>query len=150
MANRNIPVKYLDEWTEQWRLTDAAYNTLLKRWDLNLNAYFLLRLLRDNPDGVEPAVIADKISVLRQTVTVLLNELEKRDYILRQASKLDHRRKKIVLTGSGRRFADQLCGEIMEIEREALSVFTPEEQETLFRTSRIFYRSFKAAVEKHL
>ena len=86
-------LKYLDEWTELWRLTDTLYDRQLKRWGLSLNAYFVLRLLLDTPEGVEPAVIADKVSILRQSVTVLLNDFEKRNMIVRKESKADHRRK---------------------------------------------------------
>lgn len=89
-------LKYLNEWTELWRLTDTLYDRQLKRWGLSLNAYFVLCLLLDTPEGVEPAVIADKVSILRQSVTVLLNDFEKRKLIVRKESKED-------LTG-GKRF----------------------------------------------
>ena len=34
-------LKYLNEWTELWRLTDTLYDRQLKRWGLSLNAYFV-------------------------------------------------------------------------------------------------------------
>lgn len=75
--------KFLDEWFEGWRRTDLLYDRFLKRHALNLTTYFVLELLYRHPEGVEPAVIAEKVFVLRQTVTVVLNEFEKRGFIRR-------------------------------------------------------------------
>ena len=71
--------KFLDEWFEGWRRTDLLYDRFLKRYGLNLTTYFVLELLHHHPEGVEPAVIAEKVFVLRQTVTVVLNEFENAD-----------------------------------------------------------------------
>ena len=84
--------KFLDEWFEGWRRTDLLYDRFLKRYGLNLTTYFVLELLHHHPEGVEPAVIAEKVFVLRQTVTVVLNEFEKRGFIRRCESREDHRR----------------------------------------------------------
>lgn len=46
-------LKYLNEWTELWRLTDTLYDRQLKRWGLSLNAYFVLCLLLDTPEGAD-------------------------------------------------------------------------------------------------
>lgn len=52
--------KFLDEWFEGWRRTDLLYDRFLKRYGLNLTTYFVLELLHHHPEGVEPAVIAEK------------------------------------------------------------------------------------------
>lgn len=140
-------LKYLNEWTELWRLTDTLYDRQLKRWGLSLNAYFVLCLLLDTPEDVEPAVIADKVSILRQSVTVLLNDFEKRKLIVRKESKEDHRRKKILFTPGGRKFAEKVCGEITEIELEAIAGIPQELQHATLEMARTFYLRFKAITE---
>ena len=70
--------QYLAEYLELWHVTDAAYSKLLKRWNLSLNALWVIDLLYRHPEGVEPAVIAELTHTLRQTVTVVLNDLEER------------------------------------------------------------------------
>lgn len=140
-------LKYLDEWTELWRLTDTLYDRQLKRWGLSLNAYFVLRLLLDTPERVEPAVIADKVSILRQSVTVLLNDFEKRNMIVRKESKADHRRKKILFTPGGRKFAEEVCAEITKIELEAIAGIPQEQQRATLEMARMFYQRFKDIAE---
>ena len=112
-----------------------------------MNAYFVLRLLLDTPEGMEPAVIADKVSILRQAVTVLLNDFEKRKLIVRKESKEDHRRKKILFTPCGRKFAEKVCKEITEIELEAIAGIPLELQHATLEMARTFYQRFKAITE---
>ena len=99
------------------------------------------------PEGVEPTVIADKVSILRQSVTVLLNDFEKRKLIVRKESKEDHRRKKILFTPGGRKFAEKVCGEITEIELEAIAGIPQELQHATLEMARTFYLRFKAITE---
>ena len=58
--------QYLAEYLELWHVTDAAYSKLLKRWNLSLNALWVIDLLYRHPEGVEPAVIAELTPTLRQ------------------------------------------------------------------------------------
>ena len=98
--------QYLAEYLELWHVTDAAYSKLLKRWNLSLNALWVIDLLYRHPEGVEPAVIAELTHTLRQTVTVVLNDLEERGCLYREPNLTDRRRKRIRLTPAGRKF----CG----------------------------------------
>ena len=126
--------QYLAEYLELWHVTDAAYSKLLKRWNLSLNALWVIDLLYRHPEGVEPAVIAELTHTLRQTVTVVLNDLEERGCLYR-------------LTPAGRKF----CGEVLEtvgrIELDCIAEMNEEEQQQLIRLSRRFCANLARAVE---
>lgn len=139
--------KFLDEWFEGWRRTDLLYDRFLKRHGLNLTTYFVLELLYRHPEGVEPAVIAEKVFVLRQTVTVVLNEFEKRGFIRRCESQEDHRRKRILLTKSGRAFIGGVCSELAAIEEEALAEIPVETRRAGLELMRCFAGSFGEIME---
>lgn len=130
----------LDEWFEIWRETDSAYVKLLKRWNLSLHAWQILEMLRQHPDGLEPAVIAARNNMFRQAVTVVLNEFESHAWIVREADRNDRRRKKIRLTAAGRAFADQVIPEMRLIEEECIAVLNPDEQRQLVDLTRKFSR----------
>ncbi len=133
----------LKEWMELWRLTDNVYTRFLKRWNLSLNAYFVLTWLRDNPDGVEPARLADLVNIQRQLVTIILRDFESRDMILRRERSEDHRRRCIRLSASGRLFADEVCGAVDEMDLRGLAAFSLEEQRRLVEFSQRFYDAIR-------
>ena len=139
--------KFLDEWFEGWRRTDLLYDRFLKRYGLNLTTYFVLELLHHHPEGVEPAVIAEKVFVLRQTVTVVLNEFEKRGFIRRCESREDHRRKRILLTKSGCAFIGEICSELAAIEEETLAEIPVEIRSASLELMRRFAGRFGIIME---
>jgi len=133
----------LKEWMELWRLTDNVYTQYLKRWNLSLNAFFVLSWLRENPDGVEPAQLADKVNIQRQLVTIILRDFESRGLILRKEQKADHRRKRILLSKQGVLFANEVCEASDTLDLHGLAAFTPAEQEKLLEYSRRFYNAIR-------
>lgn len=131
--------KMLREWLELWRESDRVYARFLKRWDLSLNEYFILRWLYENPEGMEPAQLADAATVQRQLVTGILREFEKRKLILRKDHPTDLRRRIILLTETGQEFAKKVIQAIDELDLKALSTLTDEEQLRLMEYTRKFY-----------
>ncbi len=135
--------KLLKEWLELWRLTDNVYISLLKRWNLSRNAYFVLAWLHDHPEGVEPAQLADRANIQRQLVTSILRDLESRELISRQEQKSDHRRRLITLTPAGHAFAGQVSLAMDNIDLQGLAAFTEHEQRQLVEYSRRFYQAIR-------
>ncbi len=127
--------KYLDEWTELWRTIDTTYTRLMRHFNISGNTYCVLSLLLNRPEGVEPAEIADIVIIKRQMVALILNDLESRGWIVRKPQKTDHRRKSILLTKAGKKFAENLIKTSLEVSLHGLKVMTEEEQEHFFALS---------------
>ena len=108
----------------------------------------MLEYLYDHPRGVEPAVLADSTRLLRQTITVVLNDLEKKKWIVRIPQSVDHRRKLIRLTQEGRAFSRLVLGELEKIELTSFSAMTPAEREKLLELVERFYESIAAIPEQ--
>ncbi len=125
-------IKYLDDWTELWRKVDLAYTQLVKHFNISGNTYCVLHLLLSKPEGVEPAEIADIVIITRQMVALILNDLEKRGWIIRTGLKTDHRRKKITLTQTGKEFAEKVVNTSQEAELRGFEVMSEEEQALFF------------------
>ncbi|MBP5300713.1 MAG: winged helix-turn-helix transcriptional regulator [Victivallales bacterium] len=136
----------LDGIFEAWRSCDSAYLQLVRQWGLSLNAVWALEYLMKHPAGVEPAVLADDTHMLRQTITVVLNDLEGRGYLSRAFHQTDRRRKIIRLTPTGEVFAMQVLSAISAAEQEAASSLTREEQQRLLDYSRRFSQEFARKV----
>lgn len=140
--------KCLDEIFEAWRSCDTAYLQLVRQWGISLNTVWALEYLVKHPDGVEPAVLADDTHMLRQTITVVLNDLEGRGYLFRDSHKTDRRRKVIRLTPEGQVFAQTVLSAISKAEQEAAAVLSADEQQRLLDYSRRFSQEFARRVNE--
>lgn len=136
---------FLRRWMTLWLQTTESYVVFLKKWNLSLNTYWVLEYLFRNPQGAEPTVLADALGVMRQLITIILNDLEKRGCILRKESKDDHRRRIIMLSKRGQAFACEVCDAMDELDLQSLSAFSEEERNLMLEHSQRFCDALKAA-----
>ncbi|MBQ4479288.1 MAG: winged helix-turn-helix transcriptional regulator [Victivallales bacterium] len=150
LAKNNLRsgVECLQAVFDAWRSCDSAYLKLVRRWGISLNTVWALEYLVKHPEGVEPAVLADDTHMLRQTITVVLNDLESRGYLSRSRSahSIDRRRKLIQLTPEGEAFAQIVLSAISDAEQEAAATLSEEEQRQLLDYSRRFSQEFARRV----
>ncbi len=86
-------------------------------------------------NGCEPSVMADKLMILRQTMTKVIDSLEKKGFAVRTIHPYDRRKLFINLLPEGKRVTRELlCLESYFIE-EVDAQFTPEELETYHKLS---------------
>jgi DNA-binding MarR family transcriptional regulator len=76
----------------------------------------ILVLLWRNPEEGEPAILADKLHVSRQSMTGILDKLETGGYAMRAPHATDRRRKNIRLTDKGAEVVRQFVGSIYRRE----------------------------------
>jgi DNA-binding MarR family transcriptional regulator len=132
---------------ETWRNCDSAYLKLVRQWGISLNTVWALEYISKHPEGVEPAVLADDTHMLRQTITVVLNDLEDRGYLTRGFHATDRRRKIIRLTPEGKVFAHRVLEAISTAEIEASASLSAEEQQKLLELSTRFCTAFAKLVD---
>lgn len=78
-------------------------------------------------DEAEPALIADDTLIPRQTITSILDKLEKLNFLTRVNHASDRRRKNLVLTEAGQKKAIEIWLGIHDYEQKVLSVLTDAE-----------------------
>ena len=124
--------QWLKECFSAWKQTDVAYSRLAHSRNLSLNMVWAFECLSEHPEGVEPAVLADEANLLRQTMTVVLNDLEDQGLVTREFHPTDRRKKMIKLTAYGQQICDEILDTIAQCELEALSELGEEDQHQLF------------------
>ncbi len=129
-----------------WGKFDKIYFKLLQRRNLSYNSYLVLEELLPHPEGVEPATLADRLNIPRQTMTFVLDQLEKDEVLYRCPHPADRRRKRIVLTERGIGFARTVTDDVFQREQRAMQALSGEEQVLLLsiydKLSRAFDHSF--------
>ena len=102
---------------------------LFKPYSISQAEYRVLALLYFS-DGCEPSVMADRLLLLRQTMTKVIDSLEQKELVVRTVHPSDRRKLFINLLPEGRR----LVRELLSMESDYLdrvdAQFTPEELDT--------------------
>lgn len=92
----------------------------IRKWGLQPNVCIVLGHLHCDPHMAEPAEIAHAARLPRQTMTFVLDILEKRGLARRKPHPSDRRRKIVQLTAKGQRLAQQVLDDMIQVETAAL------------------------------
>lgn len=128
--------KRLLKMSDLWRSYDQVYSTFAETNGVSTNAMSLIEELAVRPAGVEPAEAADYLGIARQTMTTVLDSLEKKQVIMRCPHASDRRRKLVRFTPEGRIYAEELLGRLYKWQLSALSAISVEEQDHAYRIAR--------------
>ncbi|HAL91820.1 MAG TPA: hypothetical protein DCM68_02190 [Verrucomicrobia bacterium] len=103
-----------------WRRIYQEFMIRGQRWNLPTNVSMVLIHLNLHPEDSEPAAIAAANYLPRQTVTFILDALEKKGLAVRRPHPNDRRRKLVQLTPKGRQVAESMVQEFIHFESAAL------------------------------
>ena len=87
----------------------------------------LFLLFVEEGEKSEPAVLADRLHVSRQTMTGLLDRLEAQGFVVRMAHPTDRRRKVVRLTDQGLRLVRDVGSRALRRDAELISTFPSDE-----------------------
>ncbi len=108
-------------------------DVLQQKYHLSEGKFCCLIVLHQNPQGITPSEIAQKIGVTKATVSNMLMRMERDgDICVKQAAD-DARRKLICLTEKGRNFMDKILPEHYLRVTKLMEKLTEEEQKELTR-----------------
>lgn len=110
---------------------DGDCATRLGRYGLSEGKFVLLFLLRGEPQGLPPHVLAERAGVTRGTVTGLLDGLERDGFLTRHADQLDRRKLLVRLSVKGESVAATLVDEHAQWIASLFADFTAEEMQLL-------------------
>lgn len=116
----------------------ALYDQYAKSRGILMNTFFVLNVLFYKKDGMTQKEICESIHHSKQTVSLIVRNLEKSGYAVLKENPEDKRNRIVKLTGAGRNYAEKPVRHISEAEDKAMSMFTDKEQETLISLSRRF------------
>lgn len=116
---------------------DKFANQVLVPFDLTNTQYKIMKYLYANQDlPVRQADIEAKFSMTNPTVTGIIQNLEKKGFIIRAENPADKRSKLLVLTEQGLEMKEKLYQAGETIERQATANLTEEECDQLVRLLR--------------
>ena len=88
--------------------TDKRHELLFAPYDVSFSVFRVLSYLLLNEGGVTPSQIADELMILRQSMTNILDALEKRELVCREIDPSDRRRIRVKLLPAGEALSVEL------------------------------------------
>lgn len=117
-------------------------NEIVRKYDLTTSQYGVLECIYIKGAMCINELIERQIST-SGTMTVIVKNLEKKNYITKKSSNKDKRYFKIDLTKEGRQLVEKILPERKEQLNDFTSIFTEEEKDTLLNILYKVKRRYK-------
>ncbi len=124
-------------------------NLFFLRWDVPFTTYMVLDYLDCHRDHAEAAGMADELTIPRQTMTAILDSLEKQGVLSREPHPQDRRRKIVKLTRRGLEKVKALKRETDAIETAAMETVGEAEMRHLIRVMHKHAEGLERAVQAY-
>jgi DNA-binding MarR family transcriptional regulator len=112
------------------RLSGVYERVVGRPLGLRRNEYFILRVVEDMA-GINACRLAETLDIARPNMTVLLDDLQRRNLIRRESDPADRRAKRICLTEHGQTVLDEAGSALLEGERGIFGQLTEVDRATL-------------------
>jgi DNA-binding MarR family transcriptional regulator len=120
----------------------------LKRHRVTLIRFNIMSALFKNGGEMTPSEIAEAVFREKNTITAVINKLEREGVVRREPSTNDRRSVKVVITEKGWKEANRLSPIAQELSREALSCLDKQKVEELVETMRTLRENLLPRVTK--
>jgi DNA-binding MarR family transcriptional regulator len=121
----------------------------LRRHQISLIRFNVMSTLFKNGGEMTPSEIAESVFREKNTITAVLNSLEREGVVNREPSPNDRRSVRVVITDKGWNEANRLNPVAQEMSRKALSCLEKERVEELVETMRTIRESLLPGVSRN-
>ena len=116
--------------------------------EASLIRFHIMSTLFKNGGVMTPSEIAESVFREKNSITAVINTLERQGVVRREPSTDDRRSVKVVITDKGWKSANRLSPIAQELSREALSCLDKERIEELVNTMRTIRESLLPKIAK--
>lgn len=117
----------IERYYRSWFRTNDLYDAWAKRHNIATNTLFALYVINTNKPECTQSQICNQLFLPKQTVSQILNELEKKGYVFKEVNLNDRRNKNIKFTEKGVAFAIEILGELKAAEIKAFGQLKEKE-----------------------
>ncbi len=119
-----------------FNVIQADLSRTLKPFDLRMLTYTALVLVVDNP-GLRQSQLAEAMDIERPNLVVIVDELERRDLIIRDRLPNDRRAYALKATLAGRRLCEKAVAAVAAHEKQFLRGISPDALEVAMKVMQL-------------
>jgi len=120
----------------------------LRRYEASLIRFHIMSTLFKNGGEMTPSEISESVFREKNSITAVINTLERQGVVRREPSPNDRRSVKVVITDKGWQEANRLSPIAQELSREALSCMDKDKVEDLVEIMRTLRESLLPRIAK--
>lgn len=131
-----------------WMGINAVYSRWAKAHGLTYNTLFTLYFIQEYPKQCTGRFLCDKLLLPKQTVNSILEELDKKGYVVKQVMETDHRNKRIIFTNEGEEYAKEILTALYLFEERAVRGMNESDRCKLLETNFLFLDRLTQSLEE--
>ena len=124
----------LNVYYQSWFKINDIYRVWARKHEIQDTTLFTLYVINESTPYCTQNEIRDKLSLPKQTVSLVLSELEKKGYILRELNSRDRRNKIVRFTEKGSQYASSILEKLKSAEVEAFGNMSQEQKRTMIES----------------
>lgn len=140
-------IKAMREYYDLYLWANNLYSQFAKGHGETNSSFFTLFALHENPDGVTLREIQDFVQMPKQTISFLLESLNKRGLVEQRPSQTDKRNRIFFLTDLGIEYCGDIFGDLSASENESLEQMSIEDFEQMNASHRQFLGLFEQTIK---
>ena len=126
---------------------DVQYSRAARALGFKENLFWFLYALDNNEPISQKQMIIDR-QMPKTTLNTIVKECEKKGYITFQSIKGQKREKMVVVTESGKKYAQEMLKKIYKAEEKAFS--DTKDREKLIELATSYYKNLKKSFNEHI
>ncbi|WP_446897064.1 MarR family winged helix-turn-helix transcriptional regulator [Clostridium sp. LBM24168] len=131
MNERKEFTELLDAYYQSWFKINDIYRVWARKHEIQDTSLFVLYVINKASPHCTQNEIRDKLSLPKQTVSLILSGFEKKGYILRELNSKDRRNKIIKFTEKGSQYASCILEKLKSAEIEAFSNISKQQRKSM-------------------
>ena len=139
----SLSLELLGQYYALWQEFNAMYAEWAKARGLSVNSLLVLSALHEGAEDCTQRKISRRWLIPKQTVNMVLKDLEEKNFVKLMPMKDDKRNKTISLTTAGREYADSIISELRKAELSVVAAMGDERMTRLNEETALFVRLFR-------
>lgn len=142
-------MEQLNQYYAIWQECNCMYEEWAKANGLSVNCLLVLSAIYDGKEDCTQKKISQRWMVPKQTVNMILKDLEKQGLVELRPMQEDKRNKVICFTQEGKEYANTIMSKLRKVEMNAINEIGIERMKRLNEDASLFVELFRKAEEKN-
>lgn len=138
----------LDRYYAVWQETNYVYEVWAKAHGISVSRLLALTAIDDGGDDCTQKKISQRWLIPKQTVNMVLKDLERQNFVELLPMQGDKRNKRIRFTPAGREYADTILPELRRVELAAVEKMGVERMRRFGEDGELFIKLLREAMEE--
>ncbi len=151
MKNDNPDMgKFMDAFFDHMQSMDITYAAYAKHKGLTYMSITTLEYIFNHPEGCTQKEIVEETFFPKQSVSLIIKGFVKQGYVMLMELEHDRRNKQVMLTATGKQFAESVFKPVYESMDSAAEKLSQKERKVILESMRHFDEKFREALFRQM